>query len=302
MLLIAAAGAVAEAVDGAASAGRTQAGPTEPIGIGWAARLDPAARIAWAAPNELAQPQPASRTATPRISLPTSSPDPRASATPTLERSVATPSDGRATVTPGASAPPPGGAATATSASGSGTGGDGDEDDDAGAADGSGTGGADRGRDAGSDGGGDRSDAGEGAAGRSGASDGGAAPGPGSEGASSSVDGGAPDDASGGLGAGSDIRRGLPALPWSDAAPATGLDPSAPGPRGIVAAPVSDPGIRRLWADSGSPRQGQGWGERLGEGRPGPWGSPLFYPLLALLLAWACRRAWLALDAAAGEG
>ena len=214
-----------------------------------------------AAPFQRALPQPASRTATPRISLPTSSPDPSVSATPTLARSVSTPSDGG----PGPTASPaePGGD----------DGGDGDNP--------SRPGGAGTGSDEAAAGGGSN---------------------PNSPGAGSSSNlerGGAlesdnPDNASG-------FREDLPPFPWSNPASLTRFDPAAPAPRGLVAAPVSDPGIRQLWADSGSPRQGQRMSERLTEGRPGPWGFSLFYLLLAILFAWASRRAWRALDGAAGE-
>jgi hypothetical protein len=79
--------------------------------------------------------------------------------------------------------------------------------------------------------------------------------------------------------------------------------PGLPGPRGLLSTPVLDPGLQRIWAAQGSPRQGQSWGRRLTEGRPGPWRYALFYPLLALLLALAFARAWRALRGiAAGSG
>jgi hypothetical protein len=94
------------------------------------------------------------------------------------------------------------------------------------------------------------------------------------------------------------------------AAPQSGSDPGPPGrsgdsrattdeavdpvaaPSGLLSAPVADPGIRRLWAATGSPRAGQSWLARLTADRPGPWGWGLSYPLLALAFLWAFRRAW----------
>jgi hypothetical protein len=197
----------------------------------------------------LALPQPASRTATPRISLPTASPDPRVSATPTLSRSVATPSDG-------------GPAPTAEG---------GDEDDE----------GDEEAQPPGVPAATDEADVGAEA----------------SESAPATGAAQATTDASA-----STFRDNLPELPWSGARTDADFDPAAPAPRGILAAPVVDKGIRALWAESGSPRQGQPLSERYTEGRPGPWGFSPFYLLLFLLFGWAAWRVWRALGASGSSG
>lgn len=66
----------------------------------------------------------------------------------------------------------------------------------------------------------------------------------------------------------------------------------AMAPSGLLSAPATDPGIRRLWAATGSPRAGQSWLARLTADRPGPWGWGLTYPLLALAFLWAFWHAW----------
>jgi hypothetical protein len=66
----------------------------------------------------------------------------------------------------------------------------------------------------------------------------------------------------------------------------------AKAPSGLLSAPAEDPGIRRLWEATGSPRAGQSWLARLTADRPGPWGWGLSYPLLGLAFLWTFRRVW----------
>lgn len=66
----------------------------------------------------------------------------------------------------------------------------------------------------------------------------------------------------------------------------------ARAPAGLLSAPAADPGIRRRWEATGSPRTGQSWLSRLTAGRPGPWGWGLTYPLLGLAFLWAFRQVW----------
>lgn len=66
----------------------------------------------------------------------------------------------------------------------------------------------------------------------------------------------------------------------------------AKAPAGLLSAPAADPGIRRRWEATGSPRAGQSWLARLTADRPGPWGWGLTYPLLGLAFLWAFRRVW----------
>ena len=66
-------------------------------------------------------------------------------------------------------------------------------------------------------------------------------------------------------------------------------------PRPMLAAPVADPALRRLWLEHGELQMDRGLLQRLTERRPLFWSWALIYPLLFLGLAWAFRRAWRAL-------
>lgn len=111
-------------------------------------------------------------------------------------------------------------------------------------------------------------------------------------GATGGAAGGGSSGSGGGAPPRSDSDAGLPGRSGdSRATTDEAVDPVA-APSGLLSAPAADPGIRRLWAATGSPRAGQSWLARLTADRPGPWGWGLSYPLLVLAFLWAFRRAW----------
>jgi len=77
--------------------------------------------------------------------------------------------------------------------------------------------------------------------------------------------------------------------------PSSASAADAGGPAGLVRVPVPDPHLRSIWAAYGSPRRGQGWVARFTEGRPGPWGYAWFYLALVGTYGYVVWRLWRAM-------